>query len=156
MNGEGMEQFGIPLGKFSSIYVRVTPYSSDHAKEVATLIKDKLAKQHINVAAFVYEDPNKHWGRSFFDGITIVEEMLAIICVIISAILVFNTLSNLITQQTNQIGILKAIGGRTQTIMMIYLTSTLVYGLLAFIIAMPLGAVVAFFVNQVHVESIQH
>ena len=124
--------------------MRVTPYSSDHAKEVATLIKDKLAKQHINVAAFVYEDPNKHWGRSFFDGITIVEEMLAIICVIISAILVFNTLSNLITQQTNQIGILKAIGGRTQTIMMIYLTSTLVYGLLAFIIAMPLGAIVAF------------
>ena len=32
---------------------------------------------------------------------------------LIGAILVFNTLSNLITQQTNQIGILKAIGGRT-------------------------------------------
>ncbi len=144
MNDEGMERLNIPIGKFSSFYVRVTPYSSDHAKEVATLIKDKLAKQHINVAAFVYEDPNKHWGRAFFDGITVVEEILAIICVIISAILVFNTLSNIITQQTNQIGILKAIGGRTHTIILMYLLSALVYGGLAFIIAMPLGAVVAF------------
>ena len=144
MDGEGMERLGIPIGKFSTFYVRVTPYSSDHAKEVATAIKDKLAKQDIRVAAFVYEDPNKHWGRAFFDGITLVQEVLAIICVIISAILVYNTLSNLITQQTDQIGILKAIGGRTSTIIKIYLVSTLVYGTLAFLIALPLGAVVAF------------
>jgi hypothetical protein len=39
--------------------VRVTPYSSDHAKEVASEIKSKLAKQDISVAAFSYEDPDK-------------------------------------------------------------------------------------------------
>jgi putative ABC transport system permease protein len=144
MNSEGLERFNIPSGKFGAFYVRVTPYSSDHAKEVATLIKDKLAKQDIRVAAFVYEDPNKHWGRTFFDGITVVEELLAIICVIISAILVYNTLSNLITQQINQIGILKAVGGKTRTIIEMYLFSALVYGTLAFIIAMPLGAITAF------------
>lgn len=148
MNSEGMERLGIPAGEFSSIYVRVTPYSSDHAKEVATLIKDKLTKQHVTVAAFVYEDPNKHWGRTFFDGITLVQEMLAIICVVISAILVFNTLSNLITQQTNQIGILKAVGGKTRTIIMMYLISALIYGALALIIALPLGAIVAFSLTQ--------
>lgn len=148
MDGEGMQRLGIPLGKFGSFYVRVTPYSSDHAKEVATLIKDKLAKQHISVAAFVYEDPNKHWGRTFFDGIVIVEKILAVICVIISAILVFNTLSNLIMQQTNQIGILKAIGGRARTIVMIYLVSALLYGTLAFLIAMPLGSIVAFILSK--------
>lgn len=144
MNGEGMERLGIPDGKFSSFYVRVTPYSADYAKEVASAIKDKLAKQDIRVGAFVYEDPNKHWGRTFFDGITLVQEMLAIICVIISAILVFNTLSNLITQQTNQIGILKAIGGRTPMIVGMYLVSAFVYGVLAFVIALPLGAIVAY------------
>ena len=144
MDSEGLERLDIPTGKFSSFYVRVTPYSSDYAKEVASAIKDKLAKQNIRVAAFVYEDPDKHWGRTFFDGITLVQELLAVICVIISAILVYNTLSNLITQQTNQIGILKAIGGRTRTIVGVYLFSTLVYGMLAFLIALPLGAIVAF------------
>ena len=148
MNGEGMERLGIPQGKFSSFYMRVTPYSADYAKEVATAVKDKLAKQDIRVAAFVYEDPNKHWGRTFFDGITKVQEVLAVICVIISAILIFNTLSNLITQQTDQIGILKAIGGRTSTIIQIYLVSTLVYGTLAFLIALPLGAIVAFILTR--------
>ncbi|HLO29886.1 MAG TPA: FtsX-like permease family protein [Anaerolineales bacterium] len=143
MNGEGMERLGIPDGKFSSFYVRVTPYSSDHAKEVATAIKDKLAKQNIRVAGFSYEDPEKHWGRTFFDPITLVQKLLALICVAISAILVFNTISNLITQQTNQIGILKAIGGSTRTIVGVYLISALVYGILAFIIALPLAAVLA-------------
>jgi putative ABC transport system permease protein len=143
MNGEGMERLGIPDGQFSSFYVRVTPYSSDYAKEVATAIKDELAKQDIRVAAFVYEDPDKHWGRTFFDGITLVLKLLAVICVIISAILVFNTLSNLITQQTNQIGILKAIGGQTRIIIGMYLVSAFVYGVLAFLIALPLGAIVA-------------
>jgi putative ABC transport system permease protein len=148
MDREGMERLDIPAGKFSEFYVRVTPYSSDHAKEVATLIKDKLVKQDIRVAAFVYEDPDKHWGRTFFDGITLVQKLLAVICVMISAILVFNTLSNLITQQTNQIGILKAIGGRTRTIVWVYLVSTLVYGALAFLIALPLGAIVAFGITK--------
>lgn len=143
MNAEGMEHLGIPAGTFNSFYMRVTPYSSDHAKEVATAIKDKLAKQDIRVAAFVYEDPNKHWGRTFFDPMIMVQKLLAAICVVISTVLVFNTISNLITQQTNQIGILKAIGGKTRIIIGMYLVSALVYGALAFLIAFPLGAIVA-------------
>jgi putative ABC transport system permease protein len=148
MDGEGMERFNVPDGKFGSFYVRVTPYSSDFTKEVATAIKQKLAKQDIGVSAFVYEDPNRHWGRTFFDGITWIQQLMAIVCVVISAILVYNTLSNLITQQTNQIGILKAVGGRTQTIAAMYVFSAFVYGLLAFLIAMPLGAFVAFSITK--------
>jgi len=148
MNAEGMERLGIPAGQFRAFYVRVTPYSPDYAKEVATAIKDRLARQDILVTSFVYEDPEKHWGRTFFDGITMVQEILAVICVVISAILVFNTLSNLITQQTNQIGILKAIGGRTGVIAGMYLFSALVYGVLAFLLAMPLGALVAFVLSR--------
>jgi putative ABC transport system permease protein len=149
INGEGLERFDIPNNQYDSFYVRVTPYSSDHAKEVATAIKDKLAKQNIRVAAFVYQDPDKHWGRTFMDGFTLVQEMLAVICVIMSAILVYNTLTNLITQQTNQIGIIKAIGGRTPTIIGIYLVSAFVYGLLALVIALPLGAIVAFSIARI-------
>ena len=148
MNGEGMERFGIQEGQFSSLYVRVTPYSSDHAKEVATAIKNKLARQDIRVAQFQYEDPNKHWGRTYMDAMVQVQQMLAIICVLISAILVFNTISNLITQQTNQIGILKAIGGRAPFIAGIYLMNALVYGTLAFLIAFPLSAILAFGITK--------
>ncbi len=148
MSSQGLQRFNIAEGTFNSVFVRVTPYSSDHAKEVATAIKDKLGKQNIRVASFMYQDPERHWGRSFMDGFNLVQEMLAIICVVMSAVLVYNTLSNLITQQTNQIGILKAIGGRSRTIIGIYLVSAFVYGLLALIIALPLGALVAFGVTR--------
>ncbi len=148
MDGEGLERFGIPAGQYASMYVRVTPYSADHAKEVATAIKAQLAKQNISIAAFVYEDPDKHWGRTFFDGITFVLKALALISVLMSAVLIYNTLSNLITQQTNQIGVLKAIGGRTHTIILIYLASALIYGLLALVIALPAGALTAFGMTQ--------
>jgi putative ABC transport system permease protein len=149
VSGEGMERLGIPDGMFGGFYARVTPYSEAYAREVATAIKDKLAKQDINVAGFQYENPNKHWGRTYLDAMTQVQQLLALICVVIGAILVFNTISNLITQQTNQIGILKAIGGRMPTIVGMYLVSALVYGTLAFLIALPLGAIVAHLITKV-------
>jgi putative ABC transport system permease protein len=149
MSGEGMERLNVPNGKFGSFYVRVTPYSYDHAREVASLIKDKLAKQGVGVGAFVYEDPEEHWGSGMMDGFALVQKLLAVICVIVGAILIYNTLSNLITQQTNQIGILKAIGARTSTIIGVYLVNALVYGLLALAIALPLGAVVASSITKI-------
>ena len=149
VNGEGMQRLGIPEGKFTALYVRVTPYSDAYAKEVASAIKDKLAKQNINVAGFGYENPDKHWGRTYLDAMTQVQQLLALICVVIGAVLVFNTISNLITQQTNQIGILKAIGGRTSSIVGMYLVSAFIYGALAFIVAFPLGAIVAHAITKV-------
>jgi putative ABC transport system permease protein len=148
VNGQGMERLGIPEGMFGGVYVRVTPYSEEYARVVASAIKDKLARQNINVAMFQYEDPDKHWGRSYLDAMTQVQRLLALICVVIGGVLVFNTISNLITQQTNQIGILKAIGGRTPTIVGMYLMSALVYGTLAFLIAVPLGALVAHYTTK--------
>ncbi|MBI5029803.1 MAG: FtsX-like permease family protein [Chloroflexi bacterium] len=147
-NGETLERFGVPDGKFNAAFIRVQPYSADYAKEVASAIKDRLAKQNISVLGVSYQDPNKHWGRSFFDGITLVLQLLASISVVISAVLVYNTLSNLITQQTNQIGILKAIGGKSGTIIQVYLSEALFYGLLALVISIPLGAVVTFAMTQ--------
>ena len=146
MSGDGLERFGIPKNTYSSFFVRVSPYSADYAKDVATLIKDKLAKQDVGVATFVYQDPDRHWGRAFMDGFTLVQQVLAVIAVLMGAVLVYNTLSNQIRQQTNQIGILKAIGGNNQTVAGVFLVSTFIFGVLALIVAVPLGALVAWVV----------
>jgi putative ABC transport system permease protein len=148
MDAEGFKLFDVPEGKFGGLYIRVTPYSADYAKEVATRIKDHLAKQGIAVGGVIYQDPNKHWGRFFVEGITVVLRVLAIVSLFMSVILVLNTLTALITQQTNQIGIIKAIGGTTGDIIKVYLTGVLVYGFLALSIALPLGAYLAFGLTQ--------
>ena len=144
----GMERFGLPQGTFTSMMVRVTPYSLDHAKQVASDIKDRLATKDIGVASTQYQNPDKHWGRVFMDSFTLVLQVMAVVALILSTVLVLNTFMALITQQTNQIGMLKAVGGTSRTIVQIYLAGVLVYGLLALLISFPLGAMTAFSISQ--------
>jgi putative ABC transport system permease protein len=148
MDSEGAQRLGVPESRFNALLIRVTPYSEERAKEAATLIKERFAKLGIGVVATQYQDPNKHWGRMFMEAFTVVLQMLAVISLLMSVVLVYNTLSALITQQTNQIGILKAIGGGSRTIAKIYLSAVLIYGLLALLIAVPLGAFLAFGIAQ--------
>jgi putative ABC transport system permease protein len=140
--------FNVPQGEFGQLLVRVEPYSLDFAKEVGSEIKDQLAKQNLEVAVTFYQDPEEHWGRLFVEGLNVVLQVLAVVSLFVSVILVLNTLTALITQQTDQIGIIKAIGGTTGTIVKIYLAGVLVVGLLALFVSLPLGAFLAFGVTK--------
>jgi len=147
-DSEGLELFGIDRGEFNQIIVRVTPYSADLARDVASEIKDRLSKERIGVAVTIFQDPNKHWGRSIMEGLNLVLQVMAVVSLGASVVLVFNTLTGIITQQTDQIGILKAIGGTRGRIMKVYLTIVLVYGSLSLLIALPTGAMLAFGITQ--------
>ncbi len=148
VDAQGMERFNVKEGEFNNLLVQVTPYSAEFAREVASEIKDRLAKEGIGVAFTFYQDPTEHWGRFFVEGINLVLQVLAVVSLFMSVILVINTLTALITQQINQIGIIKAIGGTTHLIMKIYLAGVTVYGLLALLVSLPLGALVAFSLSQ--------
>jgi putative ABC transport system permease protein len=128
--------------------VRVTPYSAEFARDRASEIKDRLAKEGIGVGFTSYQDPEEHWGRFFIEGINLVLQVLAVVSLFMSVILVTNTMTALITQQINQIGMIKAIGGGTGTILKIYLATVLIYGLLALLISLLPGAIVAFGISQ--------
>jgi putative ABC transport system permease protein len=145
---EVMEFFDIPRNKFTQFKFQVSPYSPEYAKVVASEVKERLGNQHINVFATMYQDPAKHWGRGFLDGMTLVLNVLAVLSMLLSVVLVMNTLTAIITQQTNQIGIMKAIGGSSLTISQVYLVGVLVYGLLALGIALPLGASASYQVSR--------
>ena len=140
--------FNIPQGEFGQLLVRVKPYSLDFAQEIGSEIKDELARQNIEVIVTFYQDPEKHWGRIFVEGLTVVLQVLAVVSLFMSVILVLNTLTALITQQTDQIGIIKAIGGSTGTIIKIYMAGVLVFGLLALLVSLPLGAFLAFGITK--------
>jgi putative ABC transport system permease protein len=139
VDGGGMERFGIPKGQYTQLHVRITPYSQDFAREVASGIKDRLGKQGIGVVETRYQNPTRHWARTYIEGMTLVLQALAVVSLLMSAVLVLNTLMALITQQTNQIGILKAIGGTSSTVLKIYLAGVFVYGALALAISLPIG-----------------
>lgn len=147
-DAQGMERFNVKQGEFGGLFVRVTPYSPELARKIASDIKDRLGKEGIGVGFTSYQDPEEHWGRLFVEGINLVLQVLAVVSLFMSVILVTNTMTALITQQTNQIGVIKAIGGTTGSILKIYLATVLIYGLMAFVISLIPGALVAFGISK--------
>jgi len=144
VDAQTLERFNIPDGEFNQLLVQVEPYSDDLAHEVASEIKDRLGKEGVSVAITFYNKPDEHWAKKFFDGLNLILELLAFVSLFMSVILVYNTLSSLIAEQKYQIGVMKAIGGQIGTIVKVYLTSVFVYGSLALLISLPLGAYAAF------------
>ncbi len=61
------------------------------------------------------------------------------IILLLSGFLVINTISALIAQQINQIGIMKLIGASRGQMVAMYVTLVLVYGVIAFSMAIPAG-----------------
>lgn len=144
----GLEEFGIPQGYFGQLLIRVDDYSLENAQAISGEIRSRLADQSIGVVVSLYQDPEKHWGRMFVEGITLVLKVIAVVSLFLSVVLVLNTLTAVITQQTDQIGVIKAIGGQSGTIAALYLVLVLVYGLLALFIALPASAVFSFYMSQ--------
>ncbi|HRQ38802.1 MAG TPA: ABC transporter permease [Chloroflexota bacterium] len=140
----GLARLGMPEGQFASLLVQVQPYSRAHAEQIAGDIRERLSKQGYNVAVTIYQEPERHWGRDFVDGLMIVLRVMAVVSLFLSVMLVANTFTAVITQQTDQIGVIKAIGGSSRLIAQTYLAGVLLVSLLALAIALPLGALVAF------------
>jgi putative ABC transport system permease protein len=144
----GLAAFGIPEGYYGQLLVRVEPYSLEKAQEIAGEIRSQLADSGYGVIVNLFQDPNEHWGRMFVEGINLILQIMAVVALFMSMVLVFNTFTALITQQTDQIGVIKAIGGRRKKIVSLYLVSVLIYGLIALLIALPTGALFSFYMSQ--------
>ncbi|MCP4424850.1 MAG: ABC transporter permease, partial [Chloroflexi bacterium] len=143
-DSDGMSKFGFPEGQFVQLLIRVEPYSEDFARDRAAAIKERLAKQDIGVSIVIYQEPEEHWGRQFVLGMTVVLQLLAVVSLLTSVIIVINTMTAVITQQTDQIGVIKAIGGTSGEIARVYLAGVLVYGLLAMLVSLPIGTYSAY------------
>ncbi|MCB0196496.1 MAG: ABC transporter permease [Anaerolineae bacterium] len=86
-------------------------------------------------------DPAKHPAQDPINGVFIILQIMAFAALILGLFLVFNTITAIISQQVPQIGVLKAIGATRGQILLLYYTMVFIYGLLAVLISVPLGAV---------------
>lgn len=148
VDAHGAERFGIKKGTYGQLLVQVKPYSQALAEQVASDMKRRLAKMHVGVAMVIYQDPHKHWGRMFVEGFNVVLQLLAFVSLFVSGILVTNTFTALITAQINQIGMIKAIGGSSWVIFKVYLAGVIIYGTLAFLVAVLPSAYLAYVLTK--------
>lgn len=141
--------FGIPAQTFRQVLAQIKPpYSADKARAVAAKLRAQLAASGIAVNATLLQNPDEHWGRAIFSGIHLVLTVMAWASLALSAVLILNTIAALITQQTDQIGIMKSLGARRWTIARIYLTEVLILSLIALLLAVPLSWAGAFYSSR--------
>lgn len=138
--------FGIPANSFRQLLVQIAePYSSEKARAVAADIRALLSKSKIAVNVTLLQDPGKHWGRPFLAGINGVLQVMALTALALASVLILNTVSAHIAQQTDQIGVMKALGARTVTVATVYLSETVIMALLAIMFAAPASLFAAYF-----------
>lgn len=130
---------------FNRILAGAPVYDEAALTEIANEMQDKLEKQGVDSGGASptggrITNPDEHFFQDVMDGIFFVLGVMAVLALILGLFLVYNTISAIIAQQVDQIGVMKAIGANTRQILIIYLLNVLAYGLLALLIAMPLGA----------------
>lgn len=136
--------FGIKPKTFRQLLVQVKPpFSAERARKVAAEIRSLLAKHGAIVNVTLLQDPDKHWGRPFMAGLNEVLKVMALVSLALASVLILNTVSAHMAQQTAQIGVMKALGAGTFTMVKLYLGEVLVIALAACVLAMPLGLAAA-------------
>jgi putative ABC transport system permease protein len=130
-------------GDFTELRITVTGDRQDlaHITQVVSQVRDKIEKSGRTVGFVNIPDPpGKHWADQVLQAIMLIMSLLGIISLLMSGFLVVNTIGALLMQQTRQIGVMKSIGARSRHIVGMYLMMVGIFGGLALLIAIPLGA----------------
>ena len=128
---------------FNQLNVRVQSFSEQAAGEVAQQIERRLDRMGLPTGGYFVTDPNVHWMQETVDTLSLILTVLGALSLGLSAFLIVNTMNAIIAQQVWQIGVMKVVGATFCRVMRVYLMTTLIYGMLACLIAVPVGIVSA-------------
>jgi putative ABC transport system permease protein len=142
---------------FTELHVRVAgaepgaPGNREHVAAVMTEVEDRVERSGRDVLNTTIV------GRSIIESIVntavLIISSFGWVILLLSGFLVINTISALIAQQINQIGIMKLIGASRLQMVAMYVTLVLVYGTMAFSIGIPLAVITARYLMTDMVEG---
>ena len=135
---------------YTRLYARVSDDSNDedYIQGISDSIEDKLEKSGRQIYRANISKSNEHPFGDMALAIFGILGALGVLVVLLSTSLIVNTLNALITQHLRQIGVMKLVGARSLQILGMYLLLILLYGIIALIIAVPLGALAGYELAQ--------
>ncbi|HKY54326.1 MAG TPA: ABC transporter permease, partial [Anaerolineales bacterium] len=89
--------------------------------------------------------PHKYALGDNMSSVLFILNALGVLTLILSAFLVTSVMSAIMSQQVPQIGILKSLGARIHQTMSLYFQEVLLFGILALLLAIPMGLIGAYF-----------
>ncbi len=138
---ETLEWLGFPK-RYNEVRVRVARDLTDreHLQRVADAIKDRIEDSgRLFLSANIPQAPGRHYAEDQLQSMLLILVALGALALFLSGFLVVNTTTAIVAQQIKHIGIMKSVGARTPQIVGLYLTTVTIFGVLALIIAVPLG-----------------
>jgi putative ABC transport system permease protein len=123
--------------RVNTIYVTAADLARQ--AEAAEAVRNQLERAGYAVGRVTLRDPFEHPAEDVLGVLMLVMGILAALALVLSSLLVTNTISALIAQQIDQIGAMKAIGASTGIVMRVYSLTVLAYGLLGTAVAAPLA-----------------
>lgn len=141
-----LEWLGFPC-RYNELHLIVAAGRLDeaHITQVAQAATDKLEQSGYTVLWSEVPKPGHHFAQDFLPTIQLILGVLGTMALLLSSFLVINVVTAILTQQTRQIGVMKAVGADSRQITAIYLRIILFFGLGALLLAIPLGATGAYF-----------
>jgi putative ABC transport system permease protein len=129
---------------FSQVIATVPDHTPERAEAAAASIQDILRRYGFDVGPASIDntkvaDPNRAFFQDPIESVGVILQAIGVIAVMLGLLLIYNTVMAIVTQQTAQIGELKAIGATSSQILFVYFSIVLAYGLVALAISVPLG-----------------
>ena len=126
---------------FDRLYVTLSQGQNDalHLRQMAANVKDKVEKSGIVVLRTRSSKTNEHPMASTVQAVLGILLALGILILFLSSSLIANTLNALLNQHLRHIGVMKLVGARRNQIFGMYIVLILGFGVIALIIAVPLG-----------------
>lgn len=143
INFNTLAGFDVPANTYNRLYIGVEGQPLDR-RVIESAVNNAVTT--VEAAGFTVQsveipEPARHQLQSQMETSLFILSTMGVLALILSAIIIVNTMSTVITQQIRDIGILKSMGGRTSQIFVLYLSMVLIYGVLAFLVALPLGII---------------
>ncbi|MCB0094763.1 MAG: ABC transporter permease [Caldilineaceae bacterium] len=116
------------------------PLERDYILDRLDALKAKLERSGRAINGRFVPEPGKHWADDEVTSMLYLLSALGFLSLFLSGFLVVNTMSSLLTQQVQQIGIMKTVGARMRQLAGVYLGTVVIYGGLSLLVAAPVGA----------------
>lgn len=130
------------LGRYYSTLnyvVSTDPLSAKHIQDVGNEIREKLKLGGYEVYSSWAPTPGRHPADDAISPMFLILQVMGVLTLLLSGFLVINTISAVLSEHIRQIGMMKAIGARRSQLVSMYFVMVSTYGLLALLVAAPLG-----------------
>lgn len=111
-------------------------------QKTAQAIVTTLHNQHVTVQQATFVDNSQATVAAH--GLFLILRVISIVALLLTSILIINTMTTLITEQIRIVGIMKALGGTRGAIIRSYMLSIAMYAVLGTILGIALGVVVGY------------